>query len=111
MIVRRRNLSILIDTKEDATVTDLKRQISVLINRTPDEQMLLRDDTELMDGVNLSQYNITPITAKPQSPCVLGLCLKENGQFEALDITPYSTPPELPDSLKNTESTGGDQAN
>ena len=110
-MIRRKNVSILVDTKEDATVLELKRHIATLINRPASEQMLLKDDTELVDRATLADYNITPASAKPQSPCVLGLCLKDNGQFEALDITPYSTPPELPDSLKNTENPCADPAN
>lgn len=30
----------------------------------------------------------------------------ENGEFEELEITPYSSPPDLPDVMKNQETNG-----
>ncbi|KAH9629522.1 hypothetical protein HF086_015852 [Spodoptera exigua] len=34
---------------------------------------------------------------------------KENGEFEALDLTPYSSPPDLPDVMKSQETNGQEQ--
>lgn len=34
------------------------------------------------------------------------LFLVDNGQFEPLEITPLSVPPELPDSMKPSEPEG-----
>jgi elongin-B len=36
---------------------------------------------------------------------------KENGEFEALDLTPYSSPPDLPDVMKSQETNGQEQVN
>lgn len=33
----------------------------------------------------------------------------DNGVFEDLDITPYSSPPDLPDVMKNQEANGQEQ--
>lgn len=34
-------------------------------------------------------------------------CRKENGDPEALEITPYSSPPDLPEVMKNQEAANG----
>lgn len=34
-------------------------------------------------------------------------CRKESGDFESLDITPYSSPPDLPEVMKNQEAANG----
>lgn len=33
----------------------------------------------------------------------------ENGEFEPLEITPYSSPPDLPDVMKNQDSANGQE--
>lgn len=33
----------------------------------------------------------------------------ENGEFEDLEITPYSSPPDLPDVMKNQEAANGQE--
>lgn len=33
----------------------------------------------------------------------------DNGEFEELDITAYSSPPDLPDVMKNQEANGQEQ--
>ena len=35
----------------------------------------------------------------------------ENGEFESIDITPLSSPPELPDVMKGQEATHDTSAN
>lgn len=36
-------------------------------------------------------------------------CSSESGEFEALEITPYSSPPDLPDVMKNQEAANGQE--
>lgn len=36
-------------------------------------------------------------------------CRKESGEFEALDLTAYSSPPDLPDVMKSQETNGQEQ--
>lgn len=33
----------------------------------------------------------------------------ENGEFEELEITPYSSPPDLPDVMKNQDAANGQE--
>lgn len=38
-------------------------------------------------------------------------CRMENGEFETIDITPLSSPPELPDVMKGQEAAHDTSAN
>lgn len=42
--------------------------------------------------------------------CAKYLFRDENGVFEALDLTPYSAPPDLPEVMKSQESNGQEQS-
>ncbi|KAI8421209.1 hypothetical protein MSG28_008273 [Choristoneura fumiferana] len=70
-----------------------------------------KDTTTLMeDEKTLAEYGLTSATAKAQCPAPIGLAVrKENGEFEALDLTPYSSPPDLPDVMKSQEANGQEQ--
>ncbi|KAI2811424.1 hypothetical protein RDWZM_003766 [Blomia tropicalis] len=118
LMVRRKKLTIFLDAKENTSVYDVKRMIEGITKRKPEEQMLYKDDgsgkwdTPLGNDKFLADYNLNASTAKAQLPATLGLSfLAENGQFEQLEITPLSVPPELPDSMKPTESQGIEQSN
>lgn len=63
--------------------------------------MLMDDDKTLQD------CGITVVTAKAQCPAQLGLAVRENGDFESLELTPYSLPPDLPDVMKNQDTANG----
>ena len=63
------------------------------------------------DTKTLSDAGFTSNTAKAQSPAEIGLAIKEDGQFEELVKTAYSSPPELPDVMKpGQEPTAPEQA-
>lgn len=36
-------------------------------------------------------------------------CRNEAGDFESLEITPYSAPPDLPEVMKNQEASNGQE--
>jgi elongin-B len=56
------------------------------------------------DEKALQDYGITMLTARAQSPAQLGLAIRIDGQdFEVLELTPYSSPPDLPDVMKSQE--------
>ena len=53
------------------------------------------------DELRLGYYGLTSTLAKVQSPAEVGLAFMiDDGSFEDLEKTPYSTPPELPDVMK-----------
>ncbi|XP_077297643.1 transcription elongation factor elongin B [Arctopsyche grandis] len=110
-MIRRKKLTIFTDAKDTATVLELKKMIEGILKVTPANQMLFNKDNQVMeDDKTLNEYGLTPATAKAQSPSPIGLALrKENGEFEKLDLTPFSAPPDLPDVMKSQESNGQEQ--
>lgn len=100
-MIRRRKTTIFLDTKENATVADVKRMLSGIIKRPPEDQKLAYDRTILDDKQELRFY----FQARAQNPAMIGLMLRdeESGEFEELHITPYSEPPELPSAMEKDE--------
>lgn len=103
--------------------------IEGILKVPPDDQVLLYQTTAISDHKPLSYYGLTDQTARAHNPAVLGLCLRdsgtlicqiclkypvfcviimfkpsESGQFESLDITPYSRPPEMPEVMRCQEN-------
>ncbi|CAD7077537.1 unnamed protein product [Hermetia illucens] len=111
LVIRRKKSTIFTDAKENTTVTELKKIIEGILKIKPRDQMLFNKENLVMEEEKLLQdYGITTITAKPQTPAQLGLAIRmENGEFEQLEITPYSSPPELPDVMKNHEAANGQE--
>ncbi|KAL3228685.1 hypothetical protein MRX96_023815 [Rhipicephalus microplus] len=54
----------------------------------------------------LTEYGLNSSTAKAQAPATVGLAFRDpdTGKFEPLEVTPLSSPPELPDVMKPPES-------
>jgi transcription elongation factor B subunit 2 len=91
-----------------------------ILKRSPKDQQLfyikeseensMNDDSSILlqDNERLVDRGITANNAKAQSPARLGLCFRnESGTgFEQLEITPYSSPPPLPDIMKAAPGTG-----
>ncbi|XP_059054610.1 elongin-B [Achroia grisella] len=111
LMIRRKKLTIFTDAKDTTTVLELKKMIEGILKVPPASQMLFNKDSQLMeDDTTLAEYGLTSATAKAQCPAPIGLALrKENGEFEALDLTPYSSPPDLPDVMKSQETNGQEQ--
>lgn len=99
--IRRQKTTIFLDTKENATVMELKRMLSGIIRTPPEDQKLIYNRITLEDREELRHY----FTAKATCPAELGLCLrdKDTGDFEPLNMTPYSEPPELPSVMEREE--------
>lgn len=110
-MIRRQKTTIFTDAKENTTVGELKRMIEGILKVKPLDQMLYNADNDQMQDENtLQDYGITMSTAKAQAPAQLGLALrKENGDFETLEITPYSSPPDLPEVMKNQDAANGQE--
>lgn len=101
LMVRRHKTTIFLDTKENATVADVKRMLAGIIKRPPEDQKLNYDKVTLDDREELRHY----FQARAQNPAMIGLMLRdpETGEFEQLEITPYSEPPELPSVMEKDD--------
>ncbi|XP_014472001.1 PREDICTED: transcription elongation factor B polypeptide 2 [Dinoponera quadriceps] len=112
LMIRRKNMTIFTDAKDDTTVLELKKMIEGILKVPPVNQQLFNKDNTLMsDGKFLSDYGLTSLTAKAQCPALVGLALRQdNGQFESLEMTPFSLPPDLPDVMKSQEANGQEQS-
>ena len=115
-MVRRHKTTIFLDAKETTTVYDVKRMLEGIMKRAPDDQRLYKltkDQPLLMeDSKPLSEYGYTHMTARAQLPETIGLAFRlgDKDEFESLEITPVSTPPDLPDVMKS-DTTTNNQSN
>lgn len=106
-MVRRKKSTIFLDAKEDTTVLEIKRMIHGITKVNPEDQNLYYKNEILEDNKHLSDYGMNVTTAKAQSPATIGLAYNTD---DGLDITPLSTPPDLPDVMKSPEGGAGASA-
>lgn len=105
LMIRRKKTTIFTDAKETTTVSELKKIIEGITKVSPDNQKIYKDETEMLNHKCLGEYALTSAIARAQAPATVGLAYRmDNGEFEPLDITPLSNPPELPDVMKPQES-------
>ncbi|XP_029045993.1 elongin-B [Osmia bicornis bicornis] len=112
LMIRRKNMTIFTDAKDNTTVLELKKIIEGILKISPvNQQLFNKDNVAMTDSKFLSDYGLTSATAKAQCPALVGLAVRqENGQFEPLEMTPFSLPPDLPDVMKSQESNSQDQS-
>ncbi|XP_014237650.1 elongin-B [Trichogramma pretiosum] len=112
LMIRRKKMTIFTDAKENTTVLELKKIIEGILKIPPVNQQLFNKETILMaESKLLSDYGLSSTTAKAQCPAVIGLAVRqENGQFEPLEMTPFSLPPDLPEVMKTQETNGQEQS-
>ncbi|XP_015589942.1 elongin-B [Cephus cinctus] len=112
LMIRRKKMTIFTDAKDNTSVIELKKIIEGILKIPPVNQQLYNKDNVLMSDMKfLSDYGLTSATAKAQSPALIGLAVRqENGQFEPLEMTPFSLPPDLPDVMKSQEANGQEQS-
>lgn len=109
-MIRRKNQTIFTDTKDNATVKELKQIIEGILKVSVNDQRLYKEHQVMADDKQLQDYNITVTTAKGQSPAEIGLALRQhNGEFEDLEVIPYSMPPDLPEVMKIPEAMNGQE--
>ncbi|XP_030377255.1 uncharacterized protein LOC115626138 [Scaptodrosophila lebanonensis] len=98
VMIRKHNSTILLDIKENTTIYDLKCMIAPLLNVRPFDQLLFsKDNKQMMNSDKLKDYGIIASIATPQEPVQLSLVVRDDeGDFNPIDITPYSEPPPLP---------------
>ncbi|XP_050429000.1 elongin-B [Adelges cooleyi] len=107
MMIQRKKLTIFTDAKDNILVHELKKIISCIIKVPPQNQQLYYKDEIMDDTKTLTECGLNANIAKAQCPAIIGLALRtDDGEFEALDMVPYSSPPELPYVMKNQEANG-----
>lgn len=113
LMVRRKKTTIFLDAKENTTVNELKKMVEGITKVPPQDQLLYKDDQVMLPERMLGDYGLNCSTAKAQAPAQVGLAYKNNetGRFEVLEITPLSSPPELPDVMKPTEPQSNETTN
>jgi len=102
LMIRRKKTTILTDAKESMLMGDVKRMVEGILKVAPENMRLFKDETVLQDDKkSLADYGFTAAVARAQAPATIGLVFrKEDGEWEALEIHPLSSPPELPDVMK-----------
>uniref|UniRef100_T1JCY8 peptidyl-tRNA hydrolase n=1 Tax=Strigamia maritima TaxID=126957 RepID=T1JCY8_STRMM len=110
LATKPKKMTIFTDAKETTMVYELKKIIEGITKVTPAEQRLYRDELMMEDTKSLADYGLTSAVAKAQAPATIGLvCKLPDGSFEALEMTPLSNPPELPDVMKPQDAQGHEQ--
>ncbi|XP_063987235.1 elongin-B [Diachasmimorpha longicaudata] len=112
LMIRRKKMTIFTDAKDTTSVAELKRIIEGILKIPPVNQLLFnKENIQMSDLETLAYYGLTSASAKAQCPALIGLAVRqENGQFEPLEITPFSLPPDLPDVMKSQEANGQEQS-
>ncbi|PVD31722.1 hypothetical protein C0Q70_07140 [Pomacea canaliculata] len=107
LMIRRKKSTIFTDAKESTPLIELKRIIEGILKVPPDNQRLFKDDQAMTDdNRTLGDYGFTSAIARAQAPASIGLVYrKEDGEWEPLEISPLSNPPELPDVMKPQDPT------
>jgi len=110
LMVCRKKTTIFLDAKEDTLVLELKKMITGITKVKPSNQRLFKDRDELRDELTLADCGFTASLAKPQQPGAIGLAFRnENGDWEDLEVTPLSQPPELPEVMRPQEQPQSEQ--
>lgn len=110
LMIRRKKLTIFTDAKDTTTVLELKKMIEGILKVPPPNQLLFKENQIMEDEKSLQDYGLTSNSAKAQCPGSVGLAIRlDNGDFEPLEVTPFSSPPDLPDVMK-TDTNGQEQS-
>lgn len=82
--------------------------VGILKIKPIDQRLFTSENDVLEDESTLQDNGITMATAKAQQPAQLGLAIRNDiGEFENLEIAAYSSPPDLPEVMKNQEASNG----
>jgi transcription elongation factor B subunit 2 len=110
LMMRRKKVSYFIDAKETTTVVELKKMLRGITKQPIEDMKFYRDDVCLQpydDPKTLADIGFTSSTARAQAPGCIGVVFRpdSSSEFETLDITPLSIPPDLPEVMKPQETT------
>ena len=86
-MVRRAKLTMFLDCTEATTVSELKKMIEGIAKKAPEDQKLFKDEQALDDNKTLGDYGFTSQTARPQSPAMIGLACKVEGNVVYMAVT------------------------
>ena len=112
-MIRRNKTTIFADAKETTTVLEVKKIIEGILKKAPEDQRLFKISKEkqiiMEDSKQLSEYGFLHTTARAQLPETIGLSYRiavngDKEEFEPLEMTAVSTPPDLPDVMKGDSS-------
>ncbi|CAG0912633.1 unnamed protein product [Notodromas monacha] len=108
LIIRRKKTNAFIEAKETTKVLELKKIVQGMLKVAPANQKLTKDDCVMEDHKSLSDYGLSFHSARAQNPAIIGLAFRDEmtGEFEPLEVTPLSVPPELPDVMKHPQPDG-----
>jgi len=110
LMIRRKKTTIFIDAREETSVLELKRMIAGITKVHPEDQKLYKEREEMNDNKTIGDYVLNAATAKPQLPATIVLVVRnEMGVWEEVDIAPLSQPPELPEVMRQPETSGPEQ--
>lgn len=84
-------MTLFLEAKESWTIQNLKEQIAGILNISPENQRLYKDETLLEDAKTLADCGFNSGTAKAQSPALLALSCSE-GTNLFLSKTPFWHP-------------------
>lgn len=104
-MIKRQKTTICLDVKEPTPVIEVKKMLEGIVKKSPEDLRLIYKDSILEDNKTMADCGLTMQSTKAQTPALLGMTFKnEDGDFEELEITPVSSPPELPAQMKQQES-------
>lgn len=110
LMICRKKSTMFLDAKEDTPISEVKKMIAGITKIKPSNQRLFKDRDELKNDRTLAEYGFTASTAKPQQPGTIGLAFRnDDGDWEELEITPLSQPPELPEVMRPQETAQSEQ--
>ncbi|CAL2036638.1 CBN-ELB-1 protein [Caenorhabditis brenneri] len=107
--VRRQKSHIYLDAEENQTVMDLKQMVAGITHDAVGSLELWKLDEDgrksaiLHDTATLVECGFSSTNAKAQSPAALGL--RVTNSDESLEILCVSTPPPIPDAMRQEQVT------
>eukprot|EP00731_Ephydatia_muelleri_P023295 Em0015g878a len=109
-MIRREKLTIFLDATEETTVLQLKKKLEPIVKQSPDHIGLYNQRTDakesLPDQKTLGDCGYKSGNSKAQDPAPMGMVFWTGDKFEDPIVTPYSSPPELPDVMKPQDAPG-----
>ncbi len=99
LTIRRQKTTLFLDFAESDTITEVKKVLAGILKTKVDHLRLKKAEKVLEDDKKLLECDLGHDSAKVVSPAELTLALKENDEWEKVELTPYSVPPPLPEAM------------